>query len=510
VLHSTISTNSTILDWEPALQHIQPLLVKFMDTARKVLDCDKVTLFLHDSSTKELWTCVIKDDAVREIRIPSNEGLAGAAFQTGETISIDDAQNDPRHRRDIADKSGYVCNSMLIEPLVNRKGERIGVIQAINKRGNAAFTKADEARMRQFATEVVNTLEDASKWKSLIPGLMMVVGVAAVASGLHWLLPPAAGKVVGVVLVAIILGLFIRNVFRLPVNWEPGIRFAVHNMLRAAIVLLGARIAFGDVMHIGAKAALLIVALVAMAFAVGHVLGHLLKIPVRLATLLAAGASICGNSAIAALSPVIKANEEEMSYAIAVTTVMGTTAVILYPLIGAYFGFGDAFYGTWVGTSVHDTAQAVAAGFALGSEAGDVATVVKLTRNAFLGVIIVLVGLAYARWVGGLIGGKKVPLSKRLQQSFPAFLLGFLFLALLNSFGSFAWMSGHLGLDVSNMLSSLSAWLMLGALAGVGLSTNLGQIRKSGFKPVIVGVAVTASVALFSLLLISLFGAAGG
>jgi len=188
---------------------------------------------------------------------------------------------------------------------------------------------------------------------------------------------------------------------------------------------------------------------------------------------------------------------------------MGTTAVILYPLIGAYFGFGDAFYGTWVGTSVHDTAQAVAAGFALGPQAGDVATVVKLTRNAFLGLIIVLVGLAYARWVGGLIGGKKVPLGKRLQQSFPAFLLGFLFLALLNSFGSFSWMSGHLGLDVSNMLSVMSAWLMLGALAGVGLSTNLSQIRKTGLKPVFVGVAVTASVALFSLLLISLFGAAG-
>ena len=479
-----------------------------MDTARKLLDSDKATLFMYDPATKELWTAVMKDDAVREIRIPAHEGMAGAVFQSGETLNIPDVRNDPRHRKDIAEKSGYISTSMLVEPIVNAKGERIGVIQAINKHGGVPFSTDDEQHMQKFAAEVADTIANAGRWQSLIPGLGMVLAVSAAAFGLHWLLPAAAGKVVGVVLVAIILGLLIRNFFTMPAHWEPGIRFSVHNLLRAAIVLLGARIAFTDVMHIGGKAALMIVLLIAIAFAVGHVLGHLAKIPVRLATLLAAGASICGNSAIAALSPVIKANEEEMSFAVAVTTVMGTTAVILYPLIGAYYGWTDTFYGTWVGTSVHDTAQAVAAGFALGPVSGDVATVVKLTRNAFLGVIIVLVGLAYARWVGGLIGGKKVPFSKRLQQSFPAFLIGFLFLALLNTVGAFTWASGQVGFDVANGLAGLSGWMMLGALAGVGLSTNLGLIRKTGLKPVFVGIAVTASVALSSLLLIHLFGPA--
>jgi len=491
------------------MQHILPLLVKFTETARKVFCSDKTTLFMYDPATKELWTAVMKDDAVREIRIPANEGMVGAVFQTGETINVTDVRDDPRHRRDIAEQSGYVCKSMLVEPIVNAKGERIGVIQAINKHGGGSFTANDEANMWQFSAQIADTIENAGKWKSLIPGMAMVLGVSVLATGLHWLLPPAVGRVVGTVLVAIILGLLIRNFFKLPVNWEPGIRFAVHNLLRAAIVLLGVRIAFTDVMHIGAKAALMIVVLVAVAFAVGHILGHLMKIPVRLATLLAVGASICGNSAIAAVSPVIKANEEEMSFAVAVTTVLGTTAVILYPLIGGYFGFSDAFYGTWVGTSVHDTAQAVAAGFALGPAAGDVATVVKLTRNAFLGIIIVLVSFSYARWVGGLIGGKKVPLSKRLQQSFPTFLIGFLCLALLNTVGAFSWISGQVGFDVGSGLASMSGWMMLGALAGVGLSTNLGLIRKTGIKPVFVGVAVTASVAITSLLLISVFGPAG-
>lgn len=490
------------------MSHIQPLLVKFMDTARKTLDADKVTMFLYEPATRELWTAFIKDDAVREIRIPANEGVAGAVYQTGDTINIADARNDPRHRADIADQSGYVCRSMLVEPISNSKGIRIGVIEAINKNGGGPFTADDAAHMRKFAAQVAHTLENVGKWKSLVPGLAVVVGVAALAAGLHWLLPTAAGKAIGVVLVAIVLGLTIRNVFKLPVSWEPGIRFAMHTLLRVAIVLLGARIAFTDVLNIGAKAAVMIMVLVAVAFAVAHVLGHFMKIPVRLATLLATGASICGNSAIAAMSPVIKANEEEMSFAVAVTTVLGTTGVILYPLIGSFFGFSETSYGTWVGTSVHDTAQAVAAGFALGPVAGDVATVVKLTRNAFLGVIIVLASFAYARWVGGLIGGKKVPLSKRLQQSFPAFLIGFLILVLLNTVGVFSWISGLAGFDVGSGLGNLSGWTMLGALAGVGLSTNLGLIRKTGIKPLFVGIAVTASVAIASLLLIDLLGPA--
>jgi len=120
----------------------------------------------------------------------------------------------------------------------------------------------------------------------------------------------------------------------------------------------------------------------------------------------------------------------------------------------------------------------------------------------------VLASFAYARWVGGLIGGKKVPLSKRLQQSFPAFLIGFLVLVLLNTVGVFNWISGLAGFDVGSGLGSLSGWTMLGALAGVGLSTNLGLIRKTGIKPLFVGIAVTASVAVASLLLIDLLGPA--
>jgi flagellar motor component MotA len=107
---------------------------------------------------------------------------------------------------------------MLVQPISNSKGIRIGVIQAINKNGGGRFTVDDETHIRKFAAQVAHTIENVGKWKSLIPGLGVVLGVAALAALLHWLLPTAVGKAIGVVLVAIILGLMIRNFFKLPVT----------------------------------------------------------------------------------------------------------------------------------------------------------------------------------------------------------------------------------------------------------------------------------------------------
>lgn len=488
------------------MQAFHSMLVKIANTARKVLSADRVTLFMHDAKTDELWSAVLQHEEVREIRIPSNEGLAGAAFQTGQIINVADAEKDARFRKDIEKKSDYICNSMLCMPITSAKGTPIGAIEAINKMPDGTFTADDEEQLKKFVAEVSHVLGNDGKWMKLLPGLAIVCLVAIAAFLLHGLLPGELGNTVGVVLVAIVLGLIIRNVFVLPVAWEPGIKFALYNMLRFAIVLLGARIAFTDVLSIGSRAVVLIVILIMAAFATAHLLGKIAKIPVRLATLIAMGASICGCSAIAAVAPVIKANEEEFSLAVAVTTLLGTTAVVLYPFIGNYFGFTDVFYGTWVGTSVHDTAQVLATGFAVSPTAGDTATVVKLTRNAFLGIVIVIVGITYARWVGGQIGGKKVPLLARVKQSFPLFLVGFLFLAVLNTLGFITWSSSVIGYDVQHVLGKVSSLLMLGALAGVGLGTNLGQIRKTGMMPVYVGVAVSATVALLSAALISVIG----
>lgn len=198
-----------------------------------------------------------------------------------------------------------------------------------------------------------------------------------------------------------------------------------------------------------------------------------------------------------------------MSFAIAVNTLLGTSAMFLYPAIGAAFELSDAAFGTWVGTAVNDTAQVVATAFSVSQRAGEVATVVKLTRNAFLGIVVVTAGLVYAKWASGQIGGKKVPLRKRLVQSVPAFLVGFLAMALANTFGLIGWLSETTGRNVHGDLKGLTTLLIVGALAGVGLGTRFKSLRATGLGPVAVGLAVSVTIAVASLLLIRWLGPAG-
>src|SRR5262249_8185514 len=279
----------------------------------------------------------------------------------------------------------------------------------------------------------------------VLPGLAFALLVALAARLIHRALPPAAATSLGEVIFAVVLGLLIGNFVALPAAFRPGIRFSFHTLLRVAIVLLGAGFSFQQVLAIGVKALVMVVILMSVALTAAHLLGRLARVPGKLATLIGIGTAVCGNSAIVAAAPVIRAKDEDVSFAIATNTLFGTLAVLLYPLIGKLFHFGDPPFGTWAGTAVNDTSQVVATGFAYSDAAGRVATAVKLTRNALMGAVIVLAGLAYSRsnqsdeesgtdrtqatfWV-------------RLKQSFPLFVLGFLVMALLNTFGVFTTLS---------------------------------------------------------------------
>src|SRR6185295_14949853 len=209
--------------------------------------------------------------------------------------------------------------------------------------------------------------------------------------------------------------------------------------------------------------------------------------------------AVCGNSAIVATAPVIRARDEEVSFAVATNTLFGTLAVLLYPVIGRLLHFGDAQFGTWAGTAVNDTSQVVAAGFAFSEAAGRLATAVKLTRNALMGLVIVGVGIAYAR-VGAATHAPGDAWA-RFRLSFPLFVLGFLAMALINSVGGIRWLSGVVGLDVGSILREASRAMILVALAGVGLSTKIQAMRQTGWKPFLVGLVVAAITSGASLLL---------
>ena len=346
--------------------------------------------------------------------------------------------------------------------------------------------------------------------RRILPGLLLALVCAVAARLIHDVLPANVGALVGEVVVAVLLGLVIGNVIPLPTAVAPGIRFSFHTLLRVAIVILGAQFSFVQVVAIGGKAVVMIVILMTLALVVAHTLGRAARVPGRLATLIGVGTAVCGNTAITATAPVIHAEDEEVSFAIATNTLFGTAAVFVYPMLGHLLGMSSAAFGTWAGTAVNDTSQVVATGFAYGDAAGKVATAVKLTRNALMGPVIVVIGLIYARGARGARGEVTRGLGGRLAQSIPLFVIGFLVVALLNTVGVFAWLGARLHRDIALDLQLISRFLILVALSGVGLSTRLSAMRRIGATPFLVGLATAATTAIASYFLILWLGPAGG
>ena len=178
----------------------------------------------------------------------------------------------------------------------------------------------------------------------------------------------------------------------------------------------------------------MVIVAAAVALGLTALLGRVMGLPPRLAVLIGIGTAICGNSAIAATAPVIDADETEVSFAVGTITVFGMAAFLLYPLIGHTLGMGEHLFGYWAGAAVNDTSQATATGFAFSQTAGGIATVVQLTRNTLLGPVLLVIGAMYARRTS------RVPQpssgrAPRLLTIVPAFVLGFVVLALVNSVG---------------------------------------------------------------------------
>lgn len=334
------------------------------------------------------------------------------------------------------------------------------------------------------------------RYVALVPGLLLVFAIAAVANLAAGFLPPA----VNAVIVAIVLGLLIRNTMSVPPYFQPGIRFSLHQLLRLAIVLLGIRLSFLEVVRIGAQSLAIIVACMTAALLLTYLGGRVLRLPKRLALLIGVGTAICGNSAIVATAPVVEAKDEDVSFAVATITLFGTLAVFLYPAIGLAMGMSDVFFGTWAGTAVNDTSQVVATGFAYSAGAGQVATVVKLTRNSLMAPVIVLIGLLWARAAAKSRSAHGLASKQlRLTRVFPYFVLGFVGMAVLNTFGVFPK-------PVVSQVNDLSGFLILMALAGVGLGTNLGQMRRTGLRPFYLGLFSATLVASLSMVLIAAMG----
>ena len=350
--------------------------------------------------------------------------------------------------------------------------------------------------------------------RELIPilnGLTLAIGVAFFARILHHLIP-GSGKAVSDILIAIVLGLFIRNVVGVSRRYDIGVKFAVDRMLRLGIILLGLRLSLQDVAATGGAAIILVLTCIAVALSTAYIIGRLFKIPPRLTALIGVGTSICGNTAIIATAPAIGAKEEEVSFAVAVITLFGLLAVIIYPIIGQALGLSDNAFGFWAGTAVNDTSQVVAVGSAHSQIALNIATIVKLMRNTIMAPIIILAGLLLNhKTTSDDSPESAVPRGGIL---IPWFVVGFLTMSLVRTAGIGAGIlpqdvnrPGSLTLAASLLetLDEIARFAILTALAGVGLSTRLQTIVRIGLKPFTLGLCVSVVLSMASLSLIWLF-----
>jgi uncharacterized integral membrane protein (TIGR00698 family) len=308
--------------------------------------------------------------------------------------------------------------------------------------------------------------------------------------------------VFGAVTIGLLLGIIVANARPAPLM-DPGARLAKAWFLPLGILLLGARLSLADILATGLGAIAVLALDIVLVLAVTLTLGRAMGLSPKLSALIGVGTSICGNTAIAATAPVIKAEERDVSFAVATITLFGTAAVIVYPIIGHALGLSDTLFGHWAGAAVNDTSQVTATAFSYSVPAGETATIVKLTRNTLMVPVIFMVGTWFATRDAAAAPGDgpagRPDLLASARKAVPPFLFGFLAMALLNS-------AGLIPADIADVFVSLSQVFIVMALVGVGLSTKLASLRAIGLAPFLMGLAVAVMLAGVSLGLFVLVG----
>ncbi|QCC48601.1 YeiH family protein [Halobellus limi] len=318
-----------------------------------------------------------------------------------------------------------------------------------------------------------------------LPGLLLLVvgGVLA-----HLLSTTVLG--VNRLLLAVGLGVLLANAVGVPEWAAPGV--GTHNRwLELGIVLMGARVAVDQLLSTGPLLLLLVVGFLGFSLVfVELVAREVFEVPERLGSLLAAGYSICGVSAIVAVSSGVRAKADQIAYAVATILLFDAVTLAVYPAIGRLLDLSDVVFGVWSGISMVSTGPVVAAGFAYSEQAGQWATITKLGRNVFIGVVAVLYAVYYARRDSE---GSSAASWRSLWEQFPTFVLGFAAVAAVAS-------TGVLPAGVLSLFERGYQWLFLVAFVGLGTSIEIRNLRNTGARPLLVVLASLLTVSALSLL----------
>jgi uncharacterized integral membrane protein (TIGR00698 family) len=321
-----------------------------------------------------------------------------------------------------------------------------------------------------------------------LPGIALAVAVAGVGFALRRL-PLLAHA--SPLMLSILLGMLLRNLVGTPLAAARGLAACLRIPLRTGIVLLGLQLTLAQVVQVHATGLAIIAIAVGGTYLFTVGAGRLLGVDTRLTQLIGAGTAICGASAIIAANTIVRDRDGGVPYALAVVTLYGTLAMVVYPIALPLLGLSPHAYGLWVGSSMHEVAQVVAAGFAGGQEAGEFGTVAKLTRVLLLVPMVLLLG-ARAAATTRSSGTPTV-----VRPPMPWFAFGFLAMVLIAS-------TGLVPGAVRAPLAFIAQALLAVALAAVGLETDFRSIARRGWRALLLGGLATLFIACVTLALVML------
>ncbi len=334
-----------------------------------------------------------------------------------------------------------------------------------------------------------------NKFTGVIPGVFLACVIAFIAQIIEGLMPI---HLIGDSVIALFIGMALNYFLSIPETFKSGLNFTSKKLLRVAIIFLGASLSIGTILTVGRDSLIVMFFTLLTCFGGGYFIGKALGLNWKMSNLISAGTGICGGSAIAAIAPVIDADDTDIAFGMSATFIFDMVMILIFPAMGLALGLSDTAYGLWAGTAVNDTSSVVAAGYAFSEAAGDYATMVKLTRTLSIipaVLIFSMVNIHVKRkeaaknhtTITDTITGKV-----NFIQIIPWFILGFVGLAVVNSFGL-------IPPEVSLLLKNISKFLMVMSLAAIGLKTDVKHMKQAGLRPMLHGFIISALVVIVAI-----------
>ena len=348
------------------------------------------------------------------------------------------------------------------------------------------------------------------KYLVVLPGIILALVLYSLSQGFNNIIGIELlgynRSPISTAMIAILIGIFFGNFFKVREIFQKGLDFSREYILKLGIIFLGIQLKPFEFLEFGKIAIpLILICIISVLIAI-KLLIKILKIPTRMAYLISIGSTVCGTTAIMATAPVIKANKNEVSYAIANITLFGILSMLLYPYFANFYFDGNSlFTGLFLGTAIHETSQVAAAGLIYDQqfdspETLNIATITKLIRNTFLIIMIPLFAFLYNR-------GSTKEKNYSIIKIFPYFILGFVGMIILRNVGDqiFVTNNSYIWNETINFIKFFSKVFLTMAMAAIGLSTNLLDIRNMGYKPFVVGFISMLTVGFVCILTIEVY-----